>query len=168
MLPKEFAMGIQRTLPAGRPVGGKAVHGFGDTLGSHTDTCLDEPECKRLGIVPQAVLSRREDQTVWEGAERGQKRRRLAALHFERVTSARSVKIEPGVTIEGPCWIGHGSVIRAGATVTRSILFEYTRIAANMHFKEMIVSPEYCVNRAGETRYRGDDTVQLRWGDSRA
>ncbi len=32
----------------------------------------------------------------WEGAERGQKRRRLAALHFERVTSARSVKIEPG------------------------------------------------------------------------
>lgn len=71
MLPKEFAMGIQRTLPAGRPVGGKAVHGFGDTLGSHTDTCLDEPECKRLGIVPQAVLSRREDQTVWEGAERG-------------------------------------------------------------------------------------------------
>ena len=79
-----------------------------------------------------------------------------------------SVKIEPGATIEGPCWIGHGSVIRAGATVTRSILFEYTRIAANMHFKEMIVSPEYCVNRAGETRYRGDDTVQLRWGDSRA
>ena len=64
-------MSIQRTLPAGRPVGGKAVHGFGDTLGSHTDTCLDEPECKRLGIVPQAVLSRREDQTVWEGAERG-------------------------------------------------------------------------------------------------
>ena len=32
----------------------------------------------------------------WEGAERGQRRRRLAALHFERVTSARSVKIEPG------------------------------------------------------------------------
>ncbi|WP_332683637.1 DUF2948 family protein [Bosea sp. (in: a-proteobacteria)] len=32
----------------------------------------------------------------WEGAVRGQKRRRLAALHFERVTSARSVKIEPG------------------------------------------------------------------------
>ena len=59
-------MSIQRTLPAGRPVGGKAVHGFGDTLGSHTDTCLDKPERKRLGIVPQAVLSRREDQTVWK------------------------------------------------------------------------------------------------------
>ena len=37
----------------------------------------------------------------WEGAERGQKRRRLAALHFERVTSARSVKIEPGAKDSG-------------------------------------------------------------------
>lgn len=79
-----------------------------------------------------------------------------------------SVKIEPGATIEGPCWIGHGSVIRSGATVTRSILLEYTRIAANMHFKDMIISPEYCVNRAGQTLYRGDETVQLRWGDARA
>jgi mannose-1-phosphate guanylyltransferase len=79
-----------------------------------------------------------------------------------------SVKIEPGASIVGPCWIGHGSVIRAGATVTRSVLLEYTRIAAGMHFKEMIISPEYCVNRAGETLYRGDETVQLRWGDARA
>jgi mannose-1-phosphate guanylyltransferase len=79
-----------------------------------------------------------------------------------------SVKIEPGASIMGPCWIGHGSVIRAGATVTRSVLLEYTRIAAGMHFKEMIISPEYCVNRAGETMYRGDETVQLRWGDARA
>jgi hypothetical protein len=29
----------------------------------------------------------------WEGAARGQKRRRLAALHFEGVTAARSLKI---------------------------------------------------------------------------
>ena len=79
-----------------------------------------------------------------------------------------SVKIEPGATIEGPCWIGHGSVVRSGATVTRSILLEYTRIAAGMHFSEMIVSPDYCVNRQGETLYRGDETVNLRWGDARA
>ena len=79
-----------------------------------------------------------------------------------------SVKIEPGVTIEGPCWIGHGSVIRSGATVTRSILLEYTRIAQGMHFSEMIVSPDYCVNRQGDTLYRGDETVHLRWGDARA
>ena len=79
-----------------------------------------------------------------------------------------SVRIEAGVTITGPAWIGHGSHIRSGAKVERSILFEYTRIAADMLFTEMIVSPDYCVNRHGDTRYRGDDTTPLRWGDARA
>ena len=41
-------------------------------------------------------------------------------------------------------------------------------IAADMRFNEMIVSPNYCVDRRGETLYRGDDTSQLRWGDARA
>ena len=79
-----------------------------------------------------------------------------------------SVRIEPGASITGPAWIGHGSHIRTGAKVVRSILFEYTRIAADMRFSEMIVSPDYCVDRHGETLYRGDDTSQLRWGDARA
>lgn len=38
-----------------------------------------------------ALAARRFD---WEGAEHGHKRRRLAALHFERVTKARSAKID--------------------------------------------------------------------------
>jgi mannose-1-phosphate guanylyltransferase len=79
-----------------------------------------------------------------------------------------SVNIESGATLIGPCWIGHGSHIRTGARVVRSILFEYTRIAADMRFTEMIVSPTYCVDRLGETLYRGDETAQLRWGDARA
>jgi mannose-1-phosphate guanylyltransferase len=79
-----------------------------------------------------------------------------------------NVRIEPGATITGPAWIGHGSHIRTGAKVVRSILFEYTRIAADMRFNEMIISPEYCVDRHGDTLYRGDDTSQLRWGDARA
>lgn len=79
-----------------------------------------------------------------------------------------SVRIEPGASIIGPAWIGHGSHVRTGAKVVRSILFEYTRIAADMRFNEMIVSPEYCVDRHGDTLYRGDDTAQLRWGDARA
>ena len=79
-----------------------------------------------------------------------------------------SVCVEPGVTIVGPSWIGHGSHIRAGARVTRSILFEYTRIGFGMHFQDMIVSPHYCVDRAGDTVYRGDDTSALRWSDARA
>ncbi|MCP4562465.1 MAG: DUF2948 family protein [Bosea sp.] len=32
----------------------------------------------------------------WEGAAQGQKRRRLSALHFERVTAARSNKVAAG------------------------------------------------------------------------
>jgi len=79
-----------------------------------------------------------------------------------------SVRIEPGATITGPAWIGHGCHIRAGARAERSVLFEYTRIPANMQFHEMIVSPDYCVDRTGATLYRGDDTSTLRWGDARA
>ncbi len=78
-----------------------------------------------------------------------------------------SVSIEPGVSIVGPAWIGHGCTLRAKSTVRRSILFEYTRIGAGMCFEDMIVSPEYCVNRFGKTLYQGDESAELRWGDAR-
>ena len=78
------------------------------------------------------------------------------------------VRVEPGASVIGPSWIGHGSTIGSSATVTRSVLLENTRIAAGMHFKEMLVSPEYCVNRGGDTLYRGDESTLLRWGDARA
>jgi mannose-1-phosphate guanylyltransferase len=50
----------------------------------------------------------------------------------------------------------------------RSILFEYTRIPPDMMINEMIMSPQYCVDRNGHTLYRGDETSSLRWGDARA
>jgi mannose-1-phosphate guanylyltransferase len=78
-----------------------------------------------------------------------------------------SVLIEPGCTVIGPAWIGHGSHLRKGAKVIRSVLFEYTRIGEAMEFSEMIVSPRYCVDRAGITTYVGDDRCKLRWGDAR-
>lgn len=78
-----------------------------------------------------------------------------------------SVRIDPGTTIVGPSWIGHGSHLRAGSTVVRSVIFEYTRIGSNMTFAEMIVSPRYCVDRLGHTVYVGDDRSALRWGDAR-
>lgn len=78
-----------------------------------------------------------------------------------------SVKIEPGATIIGPTWIGHGSHVRAQALLKRCVLFEYTRIGAGMQFADMIVSPHYCVDRNGTTIYRGDDTSMLRWSDAR-
>ncbi|MEO7106411.1 MAG: NDP-sugar synthase [Rhodoferax sp.] len=90
-------------------------------------------------------------------------------VHIEGpVYIGSNTRIEPGATIIGPAWIGHGSLVRAGARVTRSVLFEYTRIAADLHFNEMVVSRQYCVNRKGETSYQGDEATHLRWGDARA
>jgi len=43
-----------------------------------------------------ALAARRFD---WEGADKGEKRRRLAALHFERVTSARSLNVPDGEAV---------------------------------------------------------------------
>lgn len=77
------------------------------------------------------------------------------------------VRIDPGASVIGPSWIGHGSHLRAGARVERSILFEYTRIGEGQRFVDKIVSPQYCVDRSGETRYVGEDTTILRWGDAR-
>jgi mannose-1-phosphate guanylyltransferase len=78
-----------------------------------------------------------------------------------------SVKIEHGCSVIGPAWIGHGSHLRKGAKVIRSVVFEYTRIGEGMEFPEMIVSPRYCVDRAGSTTYVGDDRCKFRWGDAR-
>ena len=59
-----------------------------------------------------------------------------------RCISVPACASSPACSIIGPAWIGHGSHLRNGAKVTRSVLFEYTRIGAGMHFNEMIVSPQ--------------------------
>lgn len=89
-------------------------------------------------------------------------------VHIEGpVYIGSSVCIETGVRVIGPSWIGHGSHIRRQASVVRSVLMEYTRIAAGMEFAEVVVSPHYCVDKQGHTLYRGDDTTALRWSDAR-
>ncbi len=60
-----------------------------------------------------------------------------------------------------------GSHLRQGVKLIRSVLFEYTRLGEGMEFEEMIVSPRYRVDRAGNTTYVGDDRCTLRWGDAR-
>lgn len=77
------------------------------------------------------------------------------------------VRVEAGAKLVGPSWIGQGSHLCAGSTVTRCVLFDYTRITEGMSFNEMIVSPQYCVARNGDTTYVGDDRSSLRWGDAR-
>ncbi|HEU5437004.1 MAG TPA: NDP-sugar synthase [Telluria sp.] len=65
-------------------------------------------------------------------------------------------KIEAGVHIVGPTWIGHGSHICEGAEVVRSVLFEYTRVLADVSLHEMIVFKEYSVDRQGEMKHASD------------
>ena len=63
-----------------------------------------------------------------------------------------SVCIEPSEVITGPSRIGHVSHIRRGAKVVRCILLDHTRISADMRLGEMIVSPDYCVDRQDDAR----------------
>jgi mannose-1-phosphate guanylyltransferase len=74
--------------------------------------------------------------------------------------------IESGCEIVGPAWIGHGSHLCAGAKVVRSVVFEYTRVAADVSFNEVIVCKDYCVNREGEMRHISDMTSP-HWSDAR-
>ncbi len=76
-------------------------------------------------------------------------------------------RVEAGASIVGPTWIGHGCHIRPNASVTRSVLFEYTRIGAGMSVEDSILSPQYCVHRDGDAVFVGDDETALRWGDAR-
>jgi mannose-1-phosphate guanylyltransferase len=59
-------------------------------------------------------------------------------------------RIEAGSTIIGPTWIGHGSHICSGAQVTRSVLFEYTRVLSSVKLEELIVCRNHTANRHGE------------------
>ena len=61
--------------------------------------------------------------------------------------------VEGGSTIIGPTWIGHGSHICADAEVVRSILFEYTRVAAGSELTDMVVCKEFCVDRHGHMQH---------------
>jgi mannose-1-phosphate guanylyltransferase len=62
-------------------------------------------------------------------------------------------RIEAGVHIVGPTWIGHGSHLCEGAEVVRSVLFEYTRVLADVTLHEMIVFKDYSVDRKGEMKH---------------
>lgn len=74
--------------------------------------------------------------------------------------------IEPGCHIVGPTWIGHGSHLMRGARVSRSVLFEYTRVMPGAGFEEVIVYGDYCVDRHGEMRHISE-VPGARWADAR-
>ncbi|PJC96758.1 mannose-1-phosphate guanyltransferase [Janthinobacterium sp. BJB1] len=75
-------------------------------------------------------------------------------------------RIDAGAVIVGPTWIGHGSHVCAGAEVVRSVLFEYTRVLADVLLDEMIVFKEFSVDRAGQMRHASEYAVGA-WGNAR-
>jgi mannose-1-phosphate guanylyltransferase len=60
-------------------------------------------------------------------------------------------RVEAGATIEGPSWIGNGCQILNGAHVSRSVIFEYTRIGTQAWLEDMVVCGVYGVDSQGRT-----------------
>ena len=74
---------------------------------------------------------------------------------------------EKGEKIIGPTWISNGCHVQRGGNVTRSLLFEYTRVGQDITFFEMIVCGEYCVDKTGRMMHVDDEACDLIWVDAR-
>ncbi len=59
-------------------------------------------------------------------------------------------RIEAGAKIEGPTWIGHGCYIRKGAAISKSIIFEYTRIGSESVVNNAVAYGKFFVDKDGK------------------
>lgn len=73
--------------------------------------------------------------------------------------------IEAGAHIVGPCWIGSGCRVLSGAKVTRSVIFDYTRVSRTAELSELIVFRDYCVDRQGTISHCNEFSDL--WGNAR-
>jgi len=58
-------------------------------------------------------------------------------------------QIEEGVKLIGPVWMGHGCRIESGVEVTRSVLFEYTRVGGGARLQDVVIFGPHCVDKYG-------------------
>ena len=70
-------------------------------------------------------------------------------------------RIEAGAMIVGPTWIGHGCHIRKGARISKSIIFEYTRIGAASIVKDSVALGRFFVDKDGN-QFESED-MHLDW-----
>ena len=61
-----------------------------------------------------------------------------------------SSRVEVGCVVVGPTWIGHGCHLQAGTQVSRSIVFEHSRIGSSSQVVDAVVSGRYCVDKDGD------------------
>lgn len=75
-------------------------------------------------------------------------------------------KIEKGAMIVGPTWIGNGCHIRKDARISKSIIFDYTRIGSTSIVKDSVAFGKFVVDREGSSFE--SDNMNLDWvSDSR-
>ncbi len=60
-------------------------------------------------------------------------------------------RIEAGAMIVGPTWIGHGCHIRQNARISKSIIFEYTRIGSASIVKNSVAFGRFFVDKDGKS-----------------
>jgi len=70
-------------------------------------------------------------------------------------------RIEAGAMIVGPTWIGHGCHIRQNARISKSIIFEYTRIGSASIVKNSVAFGKFFVDKDGNSFE--SETMQLDW-----
>lgn len=70
-------------------------------------------------------------------------------------------RIEGGVKISGPTWIGHGCHIRKNSNISKSIIFEYTRIGADSVIDNAVAYGKFFVDKDGNSF--DDPDVHLGW-----
>ncbi|MFM9913788.1 MAG: sugar phosphate nucleotidyltransferase [Methylophilaceae bacterium] len=75
--------------------------------------------------------------------------------------------IEAGCQILGPTWIGHGCHLHQNVKMTRSVIFEHTRVREGAEFDEQIVVGDYCVTKHGETLHAEEVGLNWIWRDAR-
>ena len=75
-------------------------------------------------------------------------------------------KVEKGAMIVGPTWIGNGCHIRKDARISKSIIFDYTRIGSTSIVKDSVAFGKFVVDRDGSSFE--SDNMNLGWvSDSR-
>ncbi len=74
--------------------------------------------------------------------------------------------IEPGCELIGPVWISHGCVIRSGARIRHSMVFEHTHLGPAANVDEAMVFGHRLVDKQG--RRQDDAADDITWvGDAR-
>lgn len=60
-------------------------------------------------------------------------------------------RVEAGAKIVGPTWIGHGCHIRGSAEISKSIIFEYTRIGSASVVENAVAFGRFFVDKDGKS-----------------